>query len=101
MVDLPRGFDLVLATVGRVDELRHFLDALQDQAYRNFRLIIVDQNADGRLDPILDSYRGSIPLLRVSSEPGLSRARNVALRRLEGDVVSFPDDDCWYPPDLL
>jgi GT2 family glycosyltransferase len=20
---------------------------------------------------------------------------------VDGDVVSFPDDDCWYPPDLL
>jgi GT2 family glycosyltransferase len=23
------------------------------------------------------------------------------LRQSAGDVVSFPDDDCWYPPDLL
>jgi GT2 family glycosyltransferase len=23
------------------------------------------------------------------------------LRQVTGDVVSFPDDDCWYPPDLL
>jgi glycosyltransferase involved in cell wall biosynthesis len=95
------AFDLVLATIGRTLELRRFLESLRSQTYRRFRLILIDQNDDRRLEPILDEYRDDVPLIRVTSEPGLSRARNVGLRYLEGDVVSFPDDDCWYPPDLL
>jgi glycosyltransferase involved in cell wall biosynthesis len=94
-------FDLVLATIGRTQELRRFLDSLASQTHREFRVILIDQNEDGRLEPILDEYRDSVPLLRVTSEPGLSRARNVGLRHVDADVVSFPDDDCWYPPDLL
>ena len=31
----------------------------------------------------------------------LSRAKNVGLKHVSGDVVEFPDDDCQFPPDLL
>ena len=37
----------------------------------------------------------------LRSAPGLSRARNTALPRVEADLVAFPDDDCTYSPDLL
>ncbi|MGL6279762.1 MAG: glycosyltransferase family 2 protein, partial [Gaiella sp.] len=38
---------------------------------------------------------------RFEAPRGLSRARNVALPRLRGELVAFPDDDCAYPPGLL
>jgi len=94
-------FSLILATVGRVEELAKFLQHLDRQTYRCFELIIVDQNPDGILDPLIRQYQERFPLLHLRSERGLSRARNVALQHFSGDVVAFPDDDCWYAPDLL
>jgi glycosyltransferase involved in cell wall biosynthesis len=93
--------DLVLATVGRTQEPARLLRSLDAQTFRDFRLIVVDQNGDGRLDPVLAEFAAAFPLLRVASEPGLSRARNVGLRNVDADVVGFPDDDCWYPSSLL
>jgi glycosyltransferase involved in cell wall biosynthesis len=50
----------------------------------------------------LDPYVDKFPITHVRIErKGLSRARNVGLKHVSGDVVAFPDDDCWYPPDLL
>lgn len=92
---------LVLATIGRTEEVRTFLRALNAQTYRNFELIIVDQNPDDRLIPLLDPYRESFSIIHVRSERGLSKARNVGLSYVTGDIVSFPDDDCWYDENLL
>lgn len=47
------GFSLVLGTVERTDELSIFPDSFDSQVYRNFELIVVDQNKDNRLVPIL------------------------------------------------
>ena len=95
-------FDLVVPTLGRSDDLARFLDALEAQSYRSFRLtVVVDEGGRAGLEPTLTPYRDRINLQLVDSSRGLSRARNAGLRQVDGDVVSFPDDDCWYPPDLL
>lgn len=99
---MPGGsptFDLVVATLGRVDELGRLLDSLEGQTYRSFRVLVVDQNRDGRAEAVQAGR--NLELLRLTSTPGLARARNVALELVEADVVAFPDDDCRYPPTLL
>lgn len=94
-------FSLVLATVTRTEQLERLLKSLEAQSCRDFELIVVDQNDDDRLAPILGSFSSSFPILHLRSERGLSRARNVGLEKIHGEIVAFPDDDCWYPPNLL
>jgi GT2 family glycosyltransferase len=89
-------FDLVVATVGRVEELARFLESLERQTHRDFRVLVVDQNDDVRVEPLLTERT-----VQLHSPPGLSRARNEAIPHLQADVVAFPDDDCVYPDDLL
>jgi glycosyltransferase involved in cell wall biosynthesis len=93
--------DLIVATVGRTGELGRLLGSLEEQTYRDFRVLVVDQNADERLDAVLAPHDQTLSILRLRSRPGLSRSRNVALGQLDADLVAFPDDDCWYPPGLL
>ena len=97
--ELP-SFDLVLATVDRTSELKAFLGSLEAQSHRGFRVLLVDQNEDERLAPILAEYSG-LDVVHLRSQQGLSRARNVALPQVRADVVGFPDDDCVYAADLL
>jgi glycosyltransferase involved in cell wall biosynthesis len=94
-------FSLILATVDRTREVGRFLDSLAAQAYRSVEVLVVDQNPDDRLGPVLRRLRGAVVLRHLRAPRGLSRARNVGLRHAEGEVLAFPDDDCWYPPDLL
>jgi glycosyltransferase involved in cell wall biosynthesis len=95
------AIDLVLATVDRREEPARFMRALDSQSFRDFRLIVVDQNRDDRLVPILVSFEKAFPIIHIKTEPGLSRARNIGLECIAAGVIAFPDDDCWYPPDLL
>jgi glycosyltransferase involved in cell wall biosynthesis len=96
--ELP-SFDLVVATLGRVEPLGALLDSLGRQTHRGFRVLLVDQNGDGRIGGVLDGHGFDIE--RLTAAPGLSRARNAALPHLRADAVAFPDDDCFYPDDLL
>ena len=93
------SFDLVVATVGRTEELGRLFASLREQTHAAFRVLLVDQNPDDWLDAVIAA--SGIEVVRLRSEPGLSRARNAALGRVEADVVAFPDDDCAYPPELL
>lgn len=93
-------FDLIVATVGPAERLGRLLDSLARQSHTSFRVLVVDQNADDRLGDVLASA-AELDLFRLRSAPGLARARNAALERVQADVVAFPDDDCEYAPDLL
>jgi GT2 family glycosyltransferase len=93
-------FDLVVATIDRVEELNRLLGSLEAQTHEDFRVLVVDQNEDDLIRPVLDSHP-SLRIERLRAPRGLSAARNAALRDLEADVVAFPDDDCVYPQDLL
>jgi len=99
---LLRGFSLILPTVGRRDEPELFLASLAAQTFRDFELVVVDQNPDERLSPVLDAYGELYHILHLRTKRvGASAARNEGLRHSCSDLVAFPDDDCRYPPDLL
>jgi glycosyltransferase involved in cell wall biosynthesis len=97
--DEPQSFDLVVATVDRLEEPRRLLASLERQTYQAFRVVLVDQNEDDRLDGLIDG--SSAEVVRVRAPRGLSRARNAGLAHLASELVAFPDDDCVYPDDLL
>lgn len=91
---------LVVCTLGRFEPLERLLGSLERQTNRKFEVIVVDQNPDGFLDAALSRHPG-LPIVHMRSPKGLSRARNVGLTRCSGAIIGFPDDDCWYDPDVL
>jgi glycosyltransferase involved in cell wall biosynthesis len=93
-------FDLVVATIDRVEELGRLLASLEGQTHKDFRVLVVDQNEDDRVEKALQAH-ASLRIERLHASGGLSAARNAALPHLQAAVVAFPDDDCVYPPDLL
>ncbi len=94
-------FSILLATLGRTREVDHCLNAIAAQTYRDFEVLVVDQNPDDRLKAILDAYAPEFPLRHLRCGRGHSKAFNFGLRKASGDVVAFPDDDSWYDCDLL
>lgn len=95
-------FSLVMATLGRSDEIKIFLDSLNSQDYKNFELIIVDQNENDILRDIVDSYKYDFYINHIRiREKGLSLARNVGIKYATGDIIAFPDDDCAYSEGIL
>lgn len=95
-------FSLIVATRGRTRELSELFDSLLAQNRTDFEVIVVDQNEDDRLAPILAGFRDRLRLIwQRSARPNACHARNLGLSLSQGEIVAFPDDDCLYPPDLL
>jgi glycosyltransferase involved in cell wall biosynthesis len=90
---------LIVSTRGRTEELKKLMNCLEQQDYKSFEVIIVDQNEDDRLSAALTSGQWSFPISRVSAseQRGVSRGRNLGASYAKGDILLFPDDDCWYP----
>lgn len=94
-------FSLILCTVNRVKENEIFLNSLLSQTYKNFEVILVDQNNDDRILPLVHQYNTYFDIIHIKSLPGLSRSRNIGLKYVTGDYIAFPDDDCIYTENLL
>jgi GT2 family glycosyltransferase len=100
-VTMPLTLSLIVATVGRTQELDRLFCSLGTQMLSGLELIIVDQNSDDRIEALLDRASPPVRCTHLRSPRGLSRARNMGLAASSGAILGFPDDDCWYPQDLL
>lgn len=92
---------LITATLGRFDEFDVLLKTLDQQTYKDFELIVVDQNASGDLKKIIDRH-ASLNIVYIKSErKGLSFNRNIGISKASGSIIGFPDDDCYYDSSVL
>lgn len=93
---------LITATLGRTEPIIQLLDSLVKQTYQNFELIIVDQNLHDKIGQILSCYTDKIKIIHIKNrQKGLSLNRNVGLQYACGEIIGFPDDDCYYSEDVL
>jgi glycosyltransferase involved in cell wall biosynthesis len=93
---------LVTGTLGaRSDRLAVLLNSITSGTHRNIELVVVDQSQEYDHVSTLLSEPRWFPILHLRSRPGLSRARNVGLAHVTGDIIAFPDDDSWYPETLI
>ena len=93
---------LIVATMGRVAELRALFDSILAQEWPALDIILVDQNADDRLLHLAAEYAARLPLRHLRTpRPHANAARNLGLRAAIGDIVAFPDDDCTLPAGTL
>jgi glycosyltransferase involved in cell wall biosynthesis len=95
------SFTLIIPTFGEAATFPRLLSSLALQEVATLECIVVDQNTDDRMKRMLDPWRARLNILHLHSEPGASRARNLGLLHATGDIIAFPDDDCWYSAGLL
>lgn len=97
-IEVKMKFSLIFCTINRLKECETFFYFLENQTYKNFEIIIVDQNSHNKIKNIISKF----PFVSRNSKyfkvnfKGLSRARNFGLKHVTGEIICFPDDDCWY-----
>lgn len=100
--DAKPFFSIVIASTRRTATVATLLDSLLRQSFRNFEAIIVDQNGDDRLEPIMRRFQPALALRRIhQSVQNASLARNAGAAIATGDWLAFADDDCHYHAETL
>lgn len=99
-------FTLVVATRNRPRLLKRMLVSAAGQKHAHVDVLVVDQSDDATAVKNAELVKRISETLAVryvrSGTKGLSKARNEGLELIRGaDVVAFPDDDCWYHPNVL
>lgn len=93
---------LIMPTLNRYEDIDLLMKSLQKQTYKNFELIVVDQNDNDKVKEIVDKYKEEIVIKYIKSNKlGLSYNRNIGIDMAEGEIIGFPDDDCEYEVDTL
>jgi glycosyltransferase involved in cell wall biosynthesis len=98
-VTQPR-VSLIIATIsGRRHVLERCLASIDEQSYRDFEGIVIDQGSDPETRCIVERF----PWARyVATAPvGLSASRNYGVAEARGELLVFPDDDATLARDML
>ncbi len=90
---------VLVCTRDRPDQLIRCLKSLLDLDFHSFEIIVVDNGSKNFSIPDLSFSRPT----RFFSQPvpGLSYARNLAVRQARGEFVAFLDDDAVVAPGWL
>ncbi len=97
-------FSLIVATYGRLNEIDYFLRSIRKQKYDlgKVEVLIVEQNDAINLVPVIAKYQKYLKIIHIKTKiKGTSHSRNLGLKKAQGDIIAFPDDDCAYYPDTL
>jgi hypothetical protein len=93
---------LVVTTVGRVPEIVRLARSVDaSPAAGELELVVVDQSPERRAHRAVEELGLTVSLSTATSGRGVSAGRNAGLTLATGGVVCFPNDNTWYPEDVL
>ncbi|QLG63399.1 glycosyltransferase family 2 protein [Halorarum salinum] len=95
------GVSIVIPVYEQPDLLTEALDSVRAQTFNNFEAIVVDDNSDTNIQPIVDRYGDWARLIVHDVNEGAAEARNTGIEASHGTYIAFLDaDDVWHPTKL-
>lgn len=91
---------VIIPTYNAAQYLPKAIESILNQTYKNFEIIIVDDGSTDNTKEVLTPYLSSIIYIYQENKKQ-AFARNVALKKAQGDYIAFLDaDDLWLPKTL-
>lgn len=93
---------VVIATYRREQSLDNALESLTNQTYKNFEVVVVDDNADvewnKKVEAIVNSFRSKLQINYIQNiiNQGSAKTRNIGIKASKGEYITFLDDDDLY-----
>jgi len=93
---------VILPTYNRASLLPRAIKSVLDQTYKNFELIIVDDNSTDNTKKIVNDFKDErIKYIWHKENKGAAASRNTGIKMAKGEYIAFQDsDDEWFPEKL-
>ena len=93
---------VIVRTCGRPDTLRHTLESLRHQTYRNFEVLVAEDGKPTAKEMLMQEFSDlNIQYLNDGVRYGRAENGNRALAAAKGELCNFLDDDDFFYPDHL
>lgn len=89
---------IILPTYNRAELfLSRAINSVVNQTYKNWELIIIDNNSIDNTKQLVASYQNNkIKLINIENHGNIAKSRNLGIKHAKGDFVAFLDsDDYW------
>lgn len=99
----PPSFTVIIRTFRRPEVLRLTLQCLENQTYKQFRVIVVEDGEDPVSESVVTEFeaRLEIQYLPLRENAGRCKAGNIGLSQVTTDYAVFLDDDDYFFADYF
>jgi len=84
---------IIIPTYNRKKSLQKTLKVLQNQSYKDFEIIVVDDGSSDSTENFIKTNYPQIKFLKQNNQ-GPGTARNTGIKKAQGEIIAFTDDDC-------
>ena len=82
--------------------LKNCINSILNQTYKNFEIIFLDNNSSDQSVKIIKEFASpKIKIFQNQNYLKLYEARNLAIKKSEGNFITFLDTDDWWDKDKL
>jgi len=94
-----RSLSIITPIYNSTGTMKQYLDAVFASSYKDFELIIIDDESDDNPQELIKDYKATY--LRLDKRGGSARARNKGAGLAKGTILLFVDPDVIIRPDTL
>ena len=92
---------VIIVNWNRVDDLLRCLGCLQQQSFRDFEIIVVDNGSDDGSSAIVAEAHPDVRVLALPENVGYGRANNLGCELAQGRYIALLNNDAFPEPDWL
>ena len=96
-------FSIILPTFNQANFLKVCIKSILSQTYKNWELIIIDNNSTDSTQKIIKSIHDDrIRVFKINNKGLLAKSRNFGIKKAKSEWICFIDsDDKWFPEKLM
>ena len=90
-----KSISIIIVNLNRVKELTNCIESLNSQNYKNYEILLIDNNSiDGSAEHIKSKF-SNINVYKTSKNLGTSYTRNAGINFSKGELIWFLDSDSY------